>query len=83
MIQRIWGRIRLFLLLCGIWGALFFNIANVNGHILFYPTMFFYVLYRIGHLYVLLLLLSRIAMNGERIRRQRDNKTSELRRLVI
>ena len=82
MIQRIWGRIRLFLLLCGIWGALFFTIANVNGHILFYPTMFFYVLYRIGHMYVLFLLLSRIAMNGERIRR-RDNKTSDQEGFVI
>ena len=82
MIQRIWGRIRLFLLLCGIWGALFFNIANVNGDILFYPTMVFYVLYRIGHMYVLFLLLSRITINGERIRR-RDNKTSEQEGLVI
>ena len=81
MIQRIWGRIRLFLLLCGIWGALFFTIANVNSDVWFFPTMEFYVLYRIGHIYVLFLLLRGILRNGERIKRV-DNKRSELGRLI-
>ena len=71
MIQRIWGRIRLFLLLCGIWGALFFTIANVNSDVWFFPTMDFYVLYRIGHIYVLFLLIRGFIKNGERVRRPR------------
>lgn len=68
MIQRIVGRIRLFLLLCGIWGALFFTIANVNSDAWFFPTMDFYVLYRIGHLYVLYLLGRGIIRNREFMR---------------
>ena len=77
MMQRIVGRIRLFLLLCGIWGALFFSIANVNSDVWFFPTMDFYILYQIGYTYVIFLLIRGFLNNGEHLRRS-GNRGNDL-----